>query len=71
MGGGREIGLTPNKVLVTYHEQNIARIKRGKELNNYTKVKLDEFRRKGFKIEANPAIMDKHLKEFEVHDYAR
>lgn len=70
MGGGREIGLTPNKVLVTYHEQNIARIKRGKELNHYTKVKLDEFRRKGFKIEFNRSVMDKYLKGFEVYDYA-
>ena len=70
MGGGRELGLTPNKVLVTYHEQNIARIKRGKELNSYTKVKLDEFRRKGFRIETNRSIMDQHLREFEVYDYA-
>jgi len=70
MGGGREIGLTPNRVLVTYHEQNIARIKRGKDVNHYTKTKLSEFREKGFKIEANPAIMNKHLREFEVYDYA-
>jgi hypothetical protein len=70
MGGGHEKILCPYKVLVTYHKQNIARIKRGKELNHYTKVKLDEFRRKGFRIETNRSIMDQHLREFEVYDYA-
>jgi len=69
MGGGREIGLTPNKVLVTYHEQNIARIKRGKDIDHYTKTKLDEFREKGFKIERNPTIMDQHLQKFNVRNY--
>lgn len=69
MGGGREIGLTPNKVLVTYHEQNIARIKRGRSLNNWTQTRLDEFKNKGFPIEYNPSIMSKYLKEFGVNDY--
>ena len=70
MGGGYEKELCPFKVLVTYHKQNIARIKRGKDINHYTKVKLDEFRRKGFRIETNRSVMDKHLREFEVYDYA-
>lgn len=70
MGGGRELGLTPNKVLVTYHENNIARIKRGKDLNVWTKTRLEEFQKKGFPIEFNKSIMNEHLKEFEVYDYA-
>jgi len=69
MGGGHEKELCPNKVLVTYHEQNIARIKRGKDVNHYTKTKLSEFREKGFKIETNPAIMNEHLQEFNVRNY--
>lgn len=70
MGGGREIVLSENKVLVTYHEQNIARIKRNKDLNHYTRVKLDEFKRKGFPIEYSRSMMHTFLSEFEVYEYA-
>jgi len=69
MGGGETLILTPNKVLVTYHKQNIARIKRGNPLRVWTEHQFREFQKKGFKTEFNRVIMNNHLKKFGVYDY--
>ena len=69
LDGGTMAELSSNRVLITYNEQNIARIKRGKSLQVWTGQQRLDFQKKGFKAEFNRAVISKHLKKFGVYDY--
>jgi predicted hydrolase (HD superfamily) len=63
---GSSLELSSHKVLVTYHTENISRIKRNKSVEAITDFKFKEFKEKGFPFTRDKMEINKILSEFGV-----